>query len=165
MAYKAIFNTGKSLLHYAEWIFPMPMINLFTIGFCGKNEAEFYGLLDHAGVKVLVDIRLLRTSRFVPWANGGNLELTLKERYIYMPECAPTKELLDSYKAGGITWSEYEKVFNELINERRIEKRFSPDLLDKACLLCSETNPEMCHRRLVAEYLSDKFEDIEIRHL
>ncbi|MDR1034911.1 MAG: DUF488 domain-containing protein [Holosporales bacterium] len=141
------------------------MISLFTIGFCGKKEAEFYNLLNHAGVKTLVDIRLWRTSRFVPWANGGSLKLMLKERYIYMPDCSPTKELLDSYKAGGITWAEYEKVFNELINERRIEKRFSPDLLDKSCLLCSEKSPEMCHRRLVAEYLADKFVDVESRHL
>jgi uncharacterized protein (DUF488 family) len=141
------------------------MINLFTVGFCGKKEAEFYDLLDHAGVKVLVDIRLWRTSRFVPWANGGSLDLMLGGRYLYMPECAPTKELLDSYKAGRIDWNGYEKVFSELINGRRIENRFSPDLLDKACLLCSEKNPEMCHRRLVTEYLADKFEGVEIRHL
>jgi uncharacterized protein (DUF488 family) len=140
-------------------------INLFTVGFCGKKEAEFYDLLDHAGVKVLVDIRLWRTSRFVPWANGGSLELMLGDRYIYKPECAPTKELLDSYKASRIDWNGYEKVFNELINERRIEKRFAQNSLGGTCLLCAEKSPEMCHRRLVAEYLADKFVDVEIRHL
>ncbi|MDR2666960.1 MAG: DUF488 domain-containing protein [Holosporales bacterium] len=141
------------------------MTNLFTIGFCGKKEDQFHDLLDHAGVKILVDIRLWRTSRFVPWANGTNLKSMLKGRYIYIPECAPTKMLLDSYKAGEITWTEYEKTFNEIINEREIEKRFTQELIERACLLCSEKSPEMCHRRLVAEYLVDKFEDIGIKHL
>jgi hypothetical protein len=105
------------------------MISLLTIGFCGKKEAEFYDLLDNAGVKVLVDIRLWRTSRFVQWANGSRLKLMFGDRYICEAECAPTKELLDNYKKGKIDWNKYKNVFNELINERRIEKRFSLDLL------------------------------------
>jgi uncharacterized protein (DUF488 family) len=37
--------------------------------------------------------------------------------------------------------------------------------LNNSCLLCSEPKPEKCHRRLVAEYLMEKFGDIEIKHL
>ena len=37
--------------------------------------------------------------------------------------------------------------------------------LDGACLLCSEDQPHHCHRRLVAEYLKDKWGDINIVHL
>jgi hypothetical protein len=29
----------------------------------------------------------------------------------------------------------------------------------------SESTPEMCHRRLVAEYLKEKLDGIEIKHL
>ncbi|MEI7000010.1 DUF488 family protein, partial [Klebsiella pneumoniae] len=34
-----------------------------------------------------------------------------------------------------------------------------------ACLLCSEHKPHHCHRRLVAEYLADKWPDVTIMHL
>jgi uncharacterized protein (DUF488 family) len=141
------------------------MTKLFTIGFCGKKEGEFYNLLDRAGVEILVDVRLWRISRFVPWANATNLKLMLGDKYIYVPECAPTRELLDSYKAGWVTWDRYEEIFDELISKRGVEKQFSHKSIDWACLLCSEKNPEMCHRRLVAEYLEGKFIGIEIKHL
>jgi uncharacterized protein (DUF488 family) len=141
------------------------MITLFTIGFCGKKEAEFYDLLNNAGVKLLIDIRLWRGSRFVPWASGENIKSILKDRYIHVPEFAPTKELLIDYKGNKITWNEYEKMFNEVINHRMIDKQFPRDLLDGACLLCSEKNYEKCHRRLVAEYLSNNFANSKIKHL
>ena len=37
--------------------------------------------------------------------------------------------------------------------------------LDGACLLCSENTPHQCHRRLVAEYLKEHWQKIEIEHL
>lgn len=141
------------------------MATLFTIGFSGKKEDEFYDLLDAAGAKRLADIRLWRASRFLPWASGLALSRRLGERYVHMPECAPTEELLAGYKAGEISWSGYERAFGGIMREREIERLFNAALLDGACFLCSEKTPEMCHRRLVAEYLAGKFEGVDIRHL
>jgi uncharacterized protein (DUF488 family) len=31
--------------------------------------------------------------------------------------------------------------------------------------LCSEEKPEHCHRRLVAEYLQEKWPNVEIHHI
>jgi uncharacterized protein (DUF488 family) len=39
------------------------------------------------------------------------------------------------------------------------------ELLDGACLLCSEETPHHCHRRLVAEYLKQHWRDVEIEHI
>ena len=39
------------------------------------------------------------------------------------------------------------------------------ELIDGACLLCSEEKPHKCHRRLVAEYLRERWEGVEIVHL
>jgi uncharacterized protein (DUF488 family) len=39
------------------------------------------------------------------------------------------------------------------------------ELLDGACLLCSEATPERCHRRLVTEYLGARWGDVEVVHL
>ena len=51
------------------------------------------------------------------------------------------------------------------MSDRKIEKRITPELLDDACLLCSEAKPHHCHRRLVAEYFNNQWGNIDICHL
>jgi hypothetical protein len=52
------------------------------------------------------------------------------------------------------------------MEERRIEHAFGRDLLDRpTVLLCSEPEPDCCHRRLVAEYLRARWGDLAIVHL
>ncbi len=51
------------------------------------------------------------------------------------------------------------------MRERRIEETVPKDLIDAGCLLCSEDKPERCHRRLVAEYLRERWGGLEIVHL
>lgn len=121
--------------------------------------------LNAVGVKTLVDIRLWRQSRFVPWASGVNLSAALGDHYRHMSELAPMKELLAGYKDGAIDWSGYEQIFNGLLAERQVEKLFGVNELNRMCFLCSEKIAEKCHRRLVAEYLAEHFPGIEIVHL
>jgi hypothetical protein len=73
--------------------------------------------------------------------------------------------MLDAYKKQKGDWGPYERSFLDLMRERRIEKAVSPETLDGACLLCSEEKPHQCHRRLVAEYLREKWPDVAIDHL
>lgn len=141
------------------------MTKIFTIGFSGKKQDSFLEVLDAVGVKTLIDIRLWRVARFVPWASGINLTKILGERYKYYPELAPTKELLGAYKDGQIDWAGYKKVFNGILTERQAENLFQQPDLNKVCFLCSEKSFEHCHRRLVAEYLARHFPDIQIVHL
>ena len=82
-----------------------------------------------------------------------------------MPELAPTQQMLDDYKKLKGDWGLYEEQFLQLMKERKIEETVSPDILDGACLLCSEEKPNHCHRRLVAEYLKGKWEGVEIEHI
>ena len=37
--------------------------------------------------------------------------------------------------------------------------------LSGGCLLCSEAEPEECHRSLVVEYLKKHWDGVEVRHL
>ena len=53
----------------------------------------------------------------------------------------------------------------ELMTKREIEHKLSKEIVDGACLLCSEEGPEKCHRRLVAEYLKEKWGNLRITHL
>ncbi len=51
------------------------------------------------------------------------------------------------------------------MRSRAIEHSVPRELIDGSCLLCSEEKPHQCHRRLVAEYLRECWEGVEIRHL
>ena len=71
---------------------------------------------------------------------------------------APTKEILQAYKKEEITWGEYEVRYNDLITRRKVAFDFKKNYekYSRALLLCSEPTPECCHRRLLAEYLSQE---------
>ena len=96
---------------------------------------------------------------------GFFLHEICKIDYIYLPQLAPTQDMLDAYKKKGCDWAVYEKQFLALLATRRIEEKIDKNLIDGCCLLCSEATPEHCHRRLVAEYLHEKWGDVEIQHL
>ena len=141
------------------------MLKIYTIGTNGKNKEIFAEILNAVNVNTVIDVRLWRQSRFVPWTCGTNLQLMLGARYKYMPELAPPLDLLSQIKNGAINWAQYEQIFNNVLKNRQIENLFTPDTLNKVCFLCAEKTAENCHRRLVAEYLQQHFPDIEIVHL
>jgi uncharacterized protein (DUF488 family) len=69
------------------------------------------------------------------------------------------------YKKLRGSWADYEQRFIALIKERAIESKVNAETFADACLLCSEDKPHRCHRRLVAEYLKEKWGNVEIIHL
>lgn len=74
-------------------------------------------------------------------------------------------QITDTYKTNRIDWDEYARRFLDLIRRRRVEKTGSKEILSGGCLLCSEAKPHYCHRRLMAEYLSEHWGDIRVSHL
>lgn len=144
-------------------------IKLFTIGFTKKSALKFFGLLRDANVRRVIDTRLNRTSQLAGFAKEQDLPFLLREichaEYEAQPLLAPTDEILSAYKKKRIDWNDYESRFNALMHERAIDKKLPREKFDQACLLCSEDKPHQCHRRLVAEYLSEKWGDVEVKHL
>ena len=147
----------------------MTKYTLYTIGFTKKNAETFFSKLQKAGVTKLIDIRLNNVSQLAGFAKKDDLIYFLKQLcncdYIHMPALAPTIDILDSYKKKKIDWNDYENKFNKLITQRNIEKKFTAEELNNACLLCSEHTADQCHRRLVAEYLQKEIPNIQIKHL
>jgi uncharacterized protein (DUF488 family) len=147
----------------------MSAIKIYTIGFTQKSAEQFFSKLIKAGVKKVVDIRLSNSSQLAGFAKKGDLRYFLRALgsidYIHMPILAPNEEILTEYKKNKGDWQIYEKKFLALMEERRIENVVSPAELDQTCLLCSEHLPEHCHRRLVAEYLKNKWGNVDIEHL
>ncbi|MBO0698116.1 MAG: DUF488 domain-containing protein [Zavarzinella sp.] len=147
----------------------MTPIKLFTIGFTKKSAETFFTKLQRAGVKRVVDVRLNNNSQLAGFSKRDDLAYFLRSiggiDYVHLLDLAPTQELLDRYKKVDRDWPAYERDFQKLIADRQIDQTISPNLLDGGCLLCSEDRPHHCHRRVVAEYLRDRWESVEIEHL
>lgn len=144
-------------------------MKIFTIGFTKKSAETFFNSLKDAGVKRLVDVRLNNVSQLAGFTKREDLRYFTKAicgiEYVHVPTLAPTQDILDAYKKFKCDWGLYERQFRDLMAARQIEAHVSRELLDGGCLLCSENKPHECHRRLVAEYLREKWDHVEIEHL
>jgi len=145
------------------------LVKVFTMGYVGKNAREFFDILKQTGIKKVADVRLYNTSQLGGFTKKQDLEYFLQTivgaEYIHMPVMAPTKQLLNDYKKGRLSWPQYENQFNSFIAERQIEKHVMLQDMDMMCFLCSEAKADNCHRRLVAEYLAEHWKSISINHL
>lgn len=139
-------------------------MEIYTMGFTQKNASRFFELIRKFNIQILIDIRLNNQSQLAGFTKGTDLKFFLKEicdcDYAHELSYAPTKEILDGYKKGNISWSDYEEQFGKLIGQRKIEKSFENQFgsYDRVLLLCSELTAENCHRRLVADYLAKELE-------
>ncbi len=142
----------------------MNSVRIATIGFTKKNAEQFFIALQKAHVKRLLDVRLNNQSQLAGFSKRDDLAYFLKAilhiEYVHLSALAPTQEMLDAYKKAKGSWFEYEKRFLDLMAQREIERQLDPQLLDSGCLLCSEDKPHHCHRRLVAEYLKEKWGNV-----
>lgn len=147
----------------------MTRMNIFTIGYTQKSAAQFFARLERPGLVRVIDARLNNTSQLAGFTKKDDLRFFLERLlhidYVHLPELAPTKEILGSYRGGNAGWEGYERAFMELMRERRVGETLSKDVMAGGCLLCSEPKADRCHRRLVAEYLRSCWQDVDIIHL
>ncbi len=145
-------------------------MKLFTIGFTKKTAQRFFETIRESGVKRVFDVRLNNVSQLAGFAKKNDLSWFLRElcgvEYIHLPILAPTREMLDDYKKRDGDWATYETRFLDLMRRRRIEEKVPQEVVADGCLLCSEDKPHYCHRRLVAEYLKERWGNtVDISHL
>ena len=64
-------------------------------------------------------------------------------------------------------WHDYVRRFQNEVLSKPIVERFKKSIenFDTVCLLCSEREPEHCHRRLLAEHFKKHMPSIETVHL
>ncbi|MEO8493850.1 MAG: DUF488 domain-containing protein [Planctomycetota bacterium] len=145
-------------------------MEIFTIGFTQSTAERFFGRIKAAGVRRLVDVRLNNVSQLAAFAKRDDLRYFLRELcqadYVHEPLLAPSQDILDAYKKHKGDWNIYEPAFLQLMADRRIELKLDRESFrTPSVLLCSEATAECCHRRLVLEYLQEKWGDVEIVHL
>jgi uncharacterized protein (DUF488 family) len=145
-------------------------MEVYSIGFTKKTAEQFFGTLKRENIRRLLDVRLNNVSQLAGFTKRDDLRYFLREicsaDYIHELLLAPTQQMLDDYKKHKGAWHEYEQKFLALMSERKVEEKLDQSIFNTpTVLLCSELEPDYCHRRLVLEYLASKWSGLTIRHL
>ena len=155
---------------------------LYSIGVYGFDAERFIETLRNAGVSLLIDVRQKRGVRGpeYAWANSARLQAALANAgigYTHAKELAPTTELRQLQYAEDARQG-VGKRSRDVLAPAYVE-RYTREILDPAdlaplveslpsdghaALLCVETDPEACHRSLIASRLADD-QGLEVRHL
>ena len=159
-------------------------MKIFTIGVYGKTEDEFFSALQENSIDVFCDIRQRRgvRGRQYSFVNSVYLQNKLQElgvKYLYEKELAPTREIREKQwaedKANKVTkkyrnilGNTFVKCYCELILDAFDLDAFVENLKELSAenivLFCVESNPNACHRSLLAKKMAEKF-DCEIINL
>jgi uncharacterized protein YeaO (DUF488 family) len=80
-------------------------------------------------------------------------------------DLAPTKELLAAYRGKAISWIDFSQKYQEILHSHGIVESLTYEIFDSSVLLCSESEPEMCHRTLLANKLVELFPGTTVTNL
>jgi uncharacterized protein (DUF488 family) len=143
-------------------------LKLFTIGIRGRSALEFFSKLSLKNVMRVIDVRFSNESQLCGFQKSDDLRYLLyscsRIRLVEVPDLLPTKNIYKVYKRRK-SWNRYERLYRDLLSNRNLEGRICRPVLNQSCLIGDEPNSDFCHRRVIAEYLSDYWGDIDIEHL
>jgi len=145
-------------------------MKIFTIGFAGKPAETFFGLLGDNQIGRLVDVRLNPRGQLAGFAKQDDLAYFLRVlvscEYHHLDFLAPSSDILKSYRQDK-DWGRYMRRFESLMDERDVLSRLDVAFFAerRCCLLCSEHEPDRCHRRLVVERLARSWPAVEVVNL
>jgi len=134
---------------------------LFTIGYEQTPSKSVLDELESAGVKLLVDVRAVTSSRR-PGFSKNQLAAGLDERgiaYLHLAGLGTPKEGRLAARSG--QYDMLRKIYAKHLKtpQAREELDELSALVKKAgpvCLLCYERNHEHCHRRFIAEIIEKR---------
>lgn len=159
-------------------------MEFFTIGVYNSTEKEFFDKLTKNNIDTFCDIRQRRGVRGAKYSfvNSNRLQQKLNEleiKYSYVPELAPTSEIRvlqkeidlekgelksERHELGKVFVIEYKnKILNNFDFETFIEKLEQVGA-NRVAFFCVEEFPEACHRSIVTDRLTDKY-NYKVTHL
>jgi len=141
--------------------------SIFTIGHSNLTIEDFLKLLHLHKIQILVDIRSEPYSKYVPHFNRKELEQAIKEagmKYLFLGRELGGRPAGEEFynSEGYVLYGRLadSPIFLEGIS--RLEEGLRKNM--RIALMCSEEDPEECHRRLlVARVLLRR--NIEVRHI
>ncbi|EGP06905.1 hypothetical protein CSIRO_3636 [Bradyrhizobiaceae bacterium SG-6C] len=142
---------------------------LFTIGYEQTPAKAVLDELQHAGVKLLVDVRAIASSRR-PGFSKSQLAAGLDERgisYIHLRGLGTPKEGRLAARSGDM--KALSKIYHSHLKtpQARGEMDELAALVMKAgpvCILCYERDHNVCHRKFIAEIIEER-EGVKIEDL
>lgn len=141
---------------------------LLTIGYEGCTIGDVLTALRDARVGLLLDVRAVPQSR-KPGFSKRQLAAGLDEvgiRYVHLQGLGTPKPGRDAVRAGHP--ERMEVIFREHMTSDRAQAELAQAKLlareQRTCLLCFERDAAQCHRRLVAELVTEETGQ-EITHL
>ncbi len=146
-------------------------MKVFTIGYSKKTAQQFFTLLKQQRPSLvrLVDVRLKNTSTLAGFTKKNNFPFFLEKicniEYVHRLDLAPDRSMMDHPTTNPLSYEQYKEQFFKLLAERQIETTVPRELIDGACLLCSEPSANDCHRKMVTDYLQEKWGGLEVIHL
>jgi len=132
---------------------------IYTIGYGNRSILAFIQLLKKYQIDILIDVRSVPQSRYIPDYNSKRLELHLGNhnlRYVFLGKELGGRPSDPSCYTDGIV--DYEKVMSKLFFLKGITevKSLHEDGLTVA-VMCAEQSPLHCHRKLlIGDYLQGK---------
>lgn len=144
----------------------MRPLTIWTVGHSNQSFEAFAQLLSDQGIDVVVDVRSYPYSRFAPQFNREDLALALPAcgvRYGYFGEelgGRPSKP--EQYDEEGHAL--YGPMAREPLFRQAIARLLTGAREHRVALMCSEADPQTCHRRLlIGKVLAEQ--GVELRHI
>ena len=134
---------------------------LFTIGYEQTPPRAVLDELQRAGVKLLVDVRAIASSRR-PGFSKTQLAAGLDERgigYVHLRGLGTPKEGREAARGGDM--KALSKIYHAHLKtpQARAEMDELETLITKVgpvCILCYERDHNACHRKFIAEIIEDR---------
>jgi uncharacterized protein (DUF488 family) len=136
----------------------MSSFDLFSIGHSNIAAERFIGLLCHAGVNAIADVRSTPFSRRFPWFSGKNLAATLAQHgmaYLAYGEVLGGRPRDATLYRDGV--ADYEAMARQRDFQVALDRLTAEGAQRRVCLMCAEREPLDCHRcLLVARSLAER---------
>jgi uncharacterized protein (DUF488 family) len=134
---------------------------IFTIGYEQVSSRAVLDELVQAGVKLLVDVRAIASSRRAGFSKT-QLAAGLKERgidYVHLRGLGTPKQGRDARRKGDV--ATMKKIYDAHLKTLQAEKEMDElaDLVKTSgpvCLLCFERDHTHCHRHFIAEIIEKR---------
>ncbi len=136
-------------------------LRLFTVGYEQTPAKAVLDELQHAGVKLLVDVRAVAASRR-PGFSKKQLAAGLDERgigYLHLRGLGTPKDGREAARGGA--FDELHRIYQAHLKTPQAKEEIDElsALVRKSgpvCILCYERDHQQCHRQWIAEIIEDR---------
>lgn len=123
---------------------------LFTLGHSNHSAEKFVSLLRQHRIELVADVRSQPVSRFSPHFRKANLEQLLSEHrigYVWLEALGGRPKNPELYDESG--HPDYGKMARTEVFRAELEALKKLVREQRVAILCSEEDPNRCHRRLL----------------